>query len=247
MKKLSNREEKLIRGLRLKKTRQSENCFLIEGDKLLLEAMNSQFNIIDVYATPSWSDSSKLNIVTKEISERELKSLSNLKTPPGCIAIVEIPKTKNIEVGDLNLAIEHLQDPGNLGTIMRSAAAFGVKNVTCSTDTVDCYNPKVVQASMGAIFQLQITYTDLKTHLEALPENHYVYGAHLAGENIYQTSLKTPATLLMGNESNGISEILEKLIHKKLKIPQSEAVESLNVSMATAVILSEFRRQISWQ
>ncbi len=244
---LSNREEKLIRALRQKKTRQAENSFLIEGDKLLLEAIKSNFKILHVFTTPSWNLASKINIDSKVISERELKKVSNLKTPPGCLAILEMPNTMPIQLTDLTLVLDQLQDPGNLGTIIRSAAAFGVEQIICSTNTVDLYNPKVVQATMGALFHVRVYYKDLKEYLTNLSSKLLVYGAHLKGENIYQSELKTPALLLMGNESQGISPSLESFIHHKIKIPQSKKVESLNVSMATAVILSEFKRQTSWK
>lgn len=244
---LSNREQKIIRSLKLKKYRSIEECFVIEGNKLLEEAIKSSFLIDSIYATTQWIASNPMEMEVNEIAERELKKISNFTTPPGCLAVVKFPKEKLEKSSDLILALEHIQDPGNLGTILRSSLAFGVYTVVCSADSVDCFSPKVVQASMGAIFHLNIVYTDLVEYLANNKSNMAIYGAHLKGNGLYKTKFKKPAILVMGNESQGLSKELSEQIEHQIKIEHSTLVESLNVSMATAILLSEFRRQFSLQ
>lgn len=242
---LSHREEKLIRSLRMKKFRKQEQLFIVEGSKLLKEVLNSSYKVESVFATREWMEQNEwADVSIQALSFDELKKVSNLSHPPGVLALVSMKHSMRSVDTDLVLALEHLQDPGNLGTILRSAAAFGVKTVVCSSDTVDCFSPKVVQASMGALFHLNVLYTDLADYLKERNKVSTIYGAHLAGENLYQTAINYPATLVMGNEAKGLSEKLSKLLDQQLRIPHEAAVESLNVSMATTVILADFRRRL---
>lgn len=243
---LSHREEKLIRSLRMKKFRKQEQLFVVEGTKLLQEALKSTYAVEQVFATADWMDQNESpEVPIKAIDFNALKKVSNLSQPPGVLALVSMKHKLKAVDNDLVLALEHVQDPGNLGTILRSAAAFGVKTVVCSSDTVDCYSSKVVQASMGALFHLNVIYTDLPDYLKERRKISTTYGAHLEGENIYQTELKRPATLIMGNEAKGLSQSIEQYVDQNLRIPHNASVESLNVSMATTVILAEFRRRMS--
>lgn len=242
---LSHREEKLIRSLRLKKFRKQEQLFVVEGTKLLQEAIQSSYAVEQLFATADWLEQNKLpDVPINEISLSDLKKVSNLSQPPGVLALVSMKNNLKVVDNELVLVLEHVQDPGNLGTILRSALAFGVNTVVCSTDTVDCYSPKVVQASMGALFHLHVIYTDLSDYLKERKKISTIYGAHLEGENLYQTELKQPATLVMGNESHGLSQSIEQCIDHNVRIPHDSSVESLNVSMATTIILAEFRRRM---
>lgn len=245
--KLSQREEKLIRSLRQKKYRKKEQLFIVEGTKLLSEVQKSAYELVQVFASSEWLATEGIDFKNvREVEETDLKKVSNLSQPPGVLALVAMKHEVKVAESDFTLALEHIQDPGNLGTILRSAAAFGVKTVLCSTDTVDCYSPKVVQASMGALFHLNVVYTDLESYLSQEKERKRIYGTHLEGENLYKTTLQQPAILVMGNEANGLSPKLEKLLHQKLCIPHDASVESLNVSMATTVFLAEYRRRVDW-
>lgn len=242
---LSHRQEKLIRSLRMKKFRKQEQLFVVEGTKLLQEALQSTYVVEQLFATADWMKQNELpDVPTNAIDYNALKKISNLSQPPGVLALVSMKHKLKAVDNDLVLGLEYVQDPGNLGTILRSAAAFGVKTVVCSTDTVDCYSPKVVQASMGALFHLNVIYTDLSDYLKERKKISTIYGAHLDGDNLYQTEIKQPATLVMGNESNGLSQSIEQCIDQNVRIPHDASVESLNVSMATTVILAEFRRRM---
>ena len=179
------------------------------------------------------------------IDEAELKKISSLTTPQTAVAVVSIPESKKPELKGLVLALDGVQDPGNLGTIIRMCDWFGVEQLICSAGTVDCYNPKVVQATMGSIARVHINYVSLPEFLKNEVGKMPVFGAFLEGENIYTEDLPE-GIIVMGNEANGISAEVEELITKKLVIPQfgnTQETESLNVATATAIFLSEFRRR----
>jgi TrmH family RNA methyltransferase len=187
-----------------------------------------------------------------EVSGEELTRASLLKTPQDVLAVFEQPQyTTNPEVlsSALCLALDDVQDPGNLGTIIRLADWFGIEHIFCSQGTVDVYNPKVIQATMGAIGRVKIHYLPLKEFILSLPNDYPIYGTFLNGENLYEKPLKTAAMIIMGNEGNGISPEIEKLVSDKILIPNfpagRETSESLNVAVATAITCAEFRRQSS--
>ncbi len=188
---------------------------------------------------------------TEPASYDDLKRISTLKTPHNAIALVPIPEFKTepaVILKDLCAALDCIQDPGNLGTIIRAAAWFGIKNIYCSPDCVDLYNPKAVQASMGAIIHVRVLYTDLKKFLIAGTEKKIpVYGTLFDGESIYNQKLDNKGIILLGNESKGISEDLIPFIEHKLMIPRfsntTPGIDSLNVGMAASVIFSEFARR----
>lgn len=235
---LTNNQKKRIIALQQKKFRKLEGSFIVEGRKLVKELVASDCAIEAIYGTET------LNGVDVElIDAKTLKSISSLKNPDNFLAVAKIKEAKSVDFeSGLTIALDNISDPGNLGTIIRTADWFGVKQIVCSNDCVDIYNPKVVQASMGAIFRVNIVYSDLS---EVLSDSTLtVYGAFMNGENIYsQPSIEIKnAVLLMGNEANGISEGLEQTVDTKITIPKAGESESLNVSTATAILCSEFLR-----
>lgn len=240
---LSKSQIKLITSLAQKKGRTKNGLFFVEGIKGISEILQSNFTLHSLYTTREifHSEDSKTFIV----SEEELKKISKLKTPQTAIALFKIPKEKVIKLEGLVLALDGIRDPGNLGTIIRLCDWFGIDQLLCSKDTVDCYNPKVVQATMGSITRISVNYLDLEG--EFSKHSHFlVCGAFLEGENIYNSSLPQNAILVLGNEANGVSGKIENLVTRKLNIPQfseGQNTESLNVATATAILLSEFRRR----
>ncbi|KJD35879.1 RNA methyltransferase [Tamlana sedimentorum] len=242
---LSKSQIKLITSLKQKKYRQQHGLFVVEGIKTITELLQSSFNLQKLYTTKSFKiDANNNKIDEILISDSDLKRISFLANPNTALAIFEIPKPKKIEKSGLILALDAIRDPGNLGTIIRLCDWFGIKNLVCSNQTVDCYNPKVVQATMGSITRININYVNLENFLKST--NLPIYGAFMDGTNVYQKQALADGILVMGNEANGISEPIEALITEKLSIPRFgdlQATESLNVATATAILLSEFRRR----
>jgi len=239
---VSKNQIKLITGLQQKKYRQIHQLFIAEGVKVIQELLQSNFELEHLYETePLFNEvtTSKKSL----ISESELKKISCLATPNNCLAVFKIPKSKEIAASGLIVALDDIRDPGNFGTIIRLCDWFGVKQIVCSEQTVDLYNPKVIQATMGSISRVAIAYVDLKSYFETtkLP----VFGTFMDGKNVYQITLPNEGILLMGNEANGISPTIEKSVTTKISIPRFgdlQQTESLNVATATAIFLSEFRR-----
>lgn len=238
---LSKNTIKYLTSLQLKKKRHEHSVYVIEGEKTVLEAMRWKKNEIrQLFCTNAFKEEQNLSDFSYEIiTEQELKQISSLSTPNKVLATLQIEDT-SIDTSDFYLALDGIQDPGNMGTIIRLADWFGLNQLICSTDCVDCFNPKVVQATMGSLFRVQIHYVNLNDFLskQSLP----VYGAMLNGANVYQQSLSRKGILLMGNEGNGIRKELLPLITYPLTIPRFGHAESLNVSMATSILLSEFSR-----
>lgn len=238
---LSKNQLKLITSLRQKKYRQKHKLFIAEGVKVVNELLHSTLQINAVFCTADFSVNSPTNLT--QISETELKKISSLKTPNKVLAVFKIPEETNSEISQFALALDGVNDPGNLGTIIRLCDWFGIKHLVCSKNTVDCYNPKVVQSSMGSLTRVQISYLNLVDFLSqtTLP----VFTADMEGENIYKTKLPTNAVLVMGNEANGISNEVKSVVKNRLTIPRFgklQQTESLNVATATAILLSEFKR-----
>jgi TrmH family RNA methyltransferase len=236
---ISKNKIKFLRSLQTKKSRDIENKFVIEGDKLVEEAYLYANDLIEeIYTTTpeKFSDKSHPIFLT---SLQDLKQISSLKNPSTTLALLKQPNWK-MDADSFTLALDNVQDPGNLGTIIRLADWFGLKNIICSVDTVDCFNPKVIQSSMGSIFKVKVTYLNLIDFLQK--EQRPIYGALLDGNNVYQTSLPENAVLIMGNEGKGLKEETQKLINNKITIPRIGQAESLNVASATAILLSEFFR-----
>ena len=250
---LSKNKLKLIQSLNHKKGREKENCFLAEGDKIVTEALNSNFQIDSLLSTSEFINSHSLlckkTCKLIEVTKKEIQSASLLQSPQNALVIIRLPE-KTFSVSSLNnkfsLALDSVQNPGNLGTIIRIADWFGIRHIICSTDTVDCFSPKVIQASMGAIFRVKIHYLDLESTLKELKKLKIsVSGTFLGGENIFTSSLPSTGILIMGNEGKGISEKISSYVDKKLTIPSfgNSGTESLNVAIATAICCSEFKRR----
>lgn len=237
---ISKEQIKFIRSLHQKKFRDKNKQFIIEGPKMIKEAIQyAPESLLHIFGTEKINVNLPQHTTFEEIDNKTLRQISTLKHPQKQIAICAyLPQIKKKE--DFILALDNLQDPGNLGTILRLASWFDVTQIIASKTTVDCYNPKVVQASMGAIFNVNIMYLDLKSFFETTPLP--IYGTLLKGENIYQKSLQKKGILLMGNEGNGISEELLPYITDAITIPKFGHGESLNVAMATSILLSEFSR-----
>ena len=251
---LSKNKIKYINSLKIKKYRSVHNQFIAEGNKIVRELISQNYPVDQIYCTEEWNNSVKnsLNNITI-CTQSELKKISTVTTPQQVIAILNIPQAEidyDLVSTELVLMLDNIQDPGNLGTIMRIADWFGIKNIICSGESVDVYNPKVIQASMGAFTRVSVHYTDLTIALSEIKDRHEVpvYGTFLEGENIYNEPLSKNGIIIMGNEGKGISEKLEKFINRKIFIPNypanAETSESLNISVATAITCSEFRRRL---
>jgi TrmH family RNA methyltransferase len=244
-----------IISLQKKKIREEERLYIIEGDKLVKEFLMAKVDVRILIAKPEFLNS--LPLVHKQgigevipASYDELKKMSSLKSPHNALAVIQMPETA-MDLSDLakslTVALDCVQDPGNLGTIIRAAAWFGMRNIYCSEDCADVYNPKVIQASMGAILHVNIFYTGLKELLETAQRNNLkIYGTVLEGDSIYSHKLDKNGIILLGNESKGISEYLLPYITDRIMIPKMNdarsGIDSLNVSMAASVIFSEFTR-----
>ena len=256
---LSKNKIKFINSIKKKKYRDINQCFFAEGEKLVDELLNSDLNIIEIYAISKWINSNHQRITKRntdviEISEIELNKISSLTTPNKVLAIAQLESFdfKINEIGkELNIFLENINDPGNLGTIIRIADWFGIRNIFCTKESVDMYNPKVIQASMGAIYRTKVHYVETSKFFSDLKslDNFNIYGTFLEGNNIYQEDLSKNGLIIMGSESHGISKNLTSFINKKLFIPNypsnEETSESLNISAATAIVCSEFKRRIS--
>ena len=239
---ISKNQLKLITSLSQKKYRQKHNLFIAEGVKVLNELLNSPFEIETLFCTDDFETTISEKKVVR-ISETELKKVSTLKSPNKALGIFKIPKEKAVQNSGLTIALDAINDPGNLGTIIRLCDWFGVAQIVCSKDTVDCYNQKVVQASMGSLTRVSIHYTDLENYITK--SNLDTFIADMDGENVYKTKLPKEGILIMGNEANGVSEEIKSLLQYKISIPrfgETQETESLNVATATAILLSEFKR-----
>ena len=239
---ISKNQLKLITSLSQKKYRQKHDLFIAEGVKVLNELLNSTIEIETLFCTDDFEATISEEKVVR-ISETELKKVSTLKSPNKALGIFKIPKEKAVQNSGLTIALDAINDPGNLGTIIRLCDWFGVTQLVCSKDTVDCYNQKVVQASMGSLTRVSIHYTDLENYITK--SNLDTFIADMDGENVYKTKLPKEGILIMGNEANGVSEEIKSLLQHKISIPrfgETQETESLNVATATAILLSEFKR-----
>lgn len=239
---LSKSQIKLITSLKQKKYRHQHGLFIVEGKKTIFELLQSNLQLHQLYTTTlEFGVSDDLQT---EISENELKKISFLKTPNTALAIFKIPKSKPIDFNTLVVALDDVRDPGNLGTIIRLCDWFGIVDLICSIGTVDCYNPKVIQATMGSISRVNVSYVNLETTISN--QNIEKFGAFMDGENVYAKDLPNSGILVLGNEANGISEDIETQITQRISIPRFgnlQTTESLNVATATAIFLSEFKRR----
>ncbi|MDD4608805.1 MAG: RNA methyltransferase [Bacteroidaceae bacterium] len=246
---ISKNKIKYIHSLELKKNRKEEHVFVAEGPKLVHDLL-PYFHCRLLVASPNWlAENPTVEADEKlEATAAERAKCSFLKSPQSVLAIFEQPNPAfdpTVVERSLCLALDDVQDPGNLGTIIRLADWFGITDIFCSSNTVDLYNPKTIQATMGAISRVRVHYCGLKELIKGLP-NAPIYGTFLEGNNLYQEKLSTHGLIVMGNEGNGISKEIEELVNQRLYIPNypldCATSESLNVAMATAIICSEFRR-----
>lgn len=259
MQSLNKSQLKFFSSLKNKKFRDVEDLFVAEGEKLAQEVIAAKKEVKALIAVDSWISENQhmLKNASFDIlkcSESDFERISNFKTPNKVLLVMpqwhctnEIPKI----FPDLTLLLDEIQDPGNLGTIIRLADWFGINQIVCSENTADLFNPKVIQATMGAFLRVRLIYTQLPEYIQKAKKDTdiEVYGAFLSGNNIYKSNLKKPAFLIMGNESKGISKELEKYTEHKITIPSysnnGDRTESLNVAVATAIICAEFRRALS--
>jgi RNA methyltransferase, TrmH family len=250
---ISKNNIKLIKSLTDVKKRKLSGLFVVEGEKMVRELLVSNFGVQQIFATEKWlAENPEHSKLSQSVSSEELIRISQQKTPNQVLALAELPgyhlnlnKLKN----QLCLVLDDLQDPGNLGTIIRICNWFGVEHVICSLNTADSFNPKVVQSSMGGIFRVKIYYQDLAVFLNEykIVCKHPVAGTFLKGESVYDTPYKKHGLLVLGNESKGISEPIAALVDQKITIPSfpesNVDMDSLNVAIASAIIISEFRRR----
>jgi TrmH family RNA methyltransferase len=257
---ISKAKAKLIRSLDRKKSRDEHGLFIIEGEKTVLEVLEegpgSGHGIRDVYAGGAWIaenrsllEASGINIYEGE--DKEIRSLSRQVNPQGVLALARIPHQEldpaSLE-GETLLAFEAVRDPGNLGTIIRTADWFGFRHILCTPDSVDLYNPKVVQATMGSVVRVRVWYTDLEAFLtESVMKNRRILGTYLEGESIYSAELGEAPVVVFGNEARGITPSLGKILNDRISIPHfasnGKGSESLNLASSVAVFCSELRRR----
>lgn len=239
---------KRITRLAQKKYRHREGHFVAEGVKVINELLASTFELVELYtedvSTYAKTISHSPHSTFEEVTASELKKISFLKSPQKAVAIFKIPQPQALDRSGLTLVLDDIRDPGNLGTIIRLCDWFGIKQLVCSRETVDCYNPKVVQATMGSLTRVAIMYTDITNYLSQ--DTRAIYGTFMDGTSIYSQKLPETGIIIMGNEANGISQEVENTVTHRVAIPRfgnTQVTESLNVATAAAICLSEFKRK----
>jgi TrmH family RNA methyltransferase len=242
---ISKNQIKQIKQLELKKFRRREGLFVAEGPKVVGDLMK-RWKPVAVFATEDYSPTRPVDV--QRITDEELRKVSFLQHPQQVLALFNTPTGAdlNINTQKLTLALDGIQDPGNLGTIIRLADWFGIDTIVCSEETADAWSPKVVQATMGSIARVNIIYTDLPTLLDKLPQDYPVYGTLLDGDDLYSQELTEGGLIVMGNEGNGLTEKVRRRVTRRLLIPSyrtDDTAESLNVAIATAIVCAEFRRR----
>lgn len=240
---ISKNQLKIITSLSQKKYREKHGLFIAEGVKVVKELLQSSLEVFQLFAIDDYEITNHKNVVTR-ISEADLKKISKLKSPNKVLGLFKIPDEQQAQQKGLILALDEINDPGNLGTIIRLCDWFGIRQLVCSKNTVDAYNQKVVQASMGSLTRVSIKYLDLESYLNSVELPTFI--ADMDGSNVYTSQLPAEAILVMGNEANGISESIREIVQNKISIPRfgaTQKTESLNVATATAILLSEFKRR----
>jgi RNA methyltransferase, TrmH family len=251
---ISKQKIEQIRSLSDKKEREKSGLFVAEGEKLVFDLLHTSLKMVEFYLTEkgiSASNEKKVPVNAILLKDKEMERISAFKNPSPVLAVFKIPNiayvTESLFPG-ISIVLDHIQDPGNLGTIVRSADWFGITNVFCSTDCADIFNPKCVQASMGAVARVQVHYLDLPELLEkgaglGIP----VFGTYMDGENVFEADLPPQALIVLGSEGKGISADLEKYLNRRISIPPYPAgkkeLESLNVAVSASIICAEFRRR----
>ena len=247
---LSKNRIKYINSLKIKKYRQQHQSFIVEGWKSVLELLNSDFSVEFVLVTPEFQQKyssilSQHKTLLETVTLTELQGLGSFQTNDSCLAVAKTKENVFLssENGEYVLILDDISDPGNLGTIIRIADWYGVKKIVCSESTTDLYNPKVIASSKGSFTRVQLYYTDLAGYLTENAKKHMIAGAFLGGDSLYDFKFATNGGyIVMGNESNGVGQEVEQLITHRMTIPRVGEAESLNVGVATAVILDNLRR-----
>jgi len=244
---ISKNKLKFLKSLQIKKNRKEEGLFLVEGEKSVAELLHSDFQIHAIYISESFFQTNselikKGHFEYELCTDDELSKAGTFATNNAAIAIAGIKANTQLmlDKNEFGIMLDQIKDPGNLGTIIRIADWYGISKVVCSDDTAEMYNPKVIASSMGSFTRVQLYYCNLKKYLGSLKEVP-VYGATLSGENIHHCKFQTPSFVMMGNESNGISEELKRMLSKEISIQGFGKAESLNAAIATAVICDRLR------
>ena len=253
---MTNNELKIFASLKHKKFRQEQGLFLVEGYKSIEELLKSNMEIERIIGSEKALqkltdlDLDLEHLVIEPANSKSLQRISNMKSAADLIAIVHVPKAIKHQISKGSILIDNIQDPGNLGTIIRTAHWFGFKQIICSKNSVDVFNHKVIQASMGALFKMQVSYADLEQVIPDFQQQNFnILGTFMEGESIYNSSFSDKDIFVLGNEGQGISQTVEALVDKKITIPnfsQGERTESLNISIAGAVVCSEIARQLTF-
>jgi RNA methyltransferase, TrmH family len=249
---LTSQQIKVVKSLQSKKFRYEQGLFVAEGDKLVSDLLQGNLTFKSVYHTVLWAPPANCPpSLFIQVSGKEMERMSGLVNPSSVLATIEYPNyrvNKSDIVNNLTLALDDVQDPGNVGTILRLADWFGIDTILCSHGTADAFAPKVVQASMGSVSRVKVVYCNLLETLMSYSSSIPIYGAFMDGANIYNANLQAKGIVVLGNEGSGICPDIEKLITQKISIPSfasgRKSVESLNVAMASAIICSEFRRRV---
>jgi RNA methyltransferase, TrmH family len=252
---LSHSQIKYVQSLQQKKFRRQHGVFVAEGEKIVSELLQSQFETEGVYALAEWLQENSHQIPKDlkvfETSQKDLERISGLKTPNKVLAVAKVPTAEPAPTNQegLSLVLDKVQDPGNLGTIIRTADWFGIRQVVCSPDTVELFSPKVIQATMGSFLRVRVYYTELEPFFESIPEGTPIYGAFLEGENLFDVQPAGRGLLVIGNESKGISAAVSTFVEKKVRIHggrqpgHNDSAESLNASVAAAIMMAWFTKK----
>jgi TrmH family RNA methyltransferase len=236
---VSKSQIKFVRQLAQKKQRDQQRLFVAEGHKVVQEFMNENHQLHQLFTSDSSLFSSHQ---AKVVSQSEMKAMSALKTPSNAMAVFAKPNEQTLSQSKLILALESIQDPGNLGTIIRLCDWFGIQDIVCSSDTVDCYNPKVIRSTMGSLARVQVLYKDLQAWLAGMQDCQIV-ATSMDGQSVYEFPFDKPTVLVIGNEGRGLSKQMEELATNVVSIPRYGGAESLNAAMATGIIVAEARRK----
>ncbi len=242
---LSKATIKFIKSLQVKKYRKQEQCFVIEGAKSVQELLGSDFEVLQVLGTKTFLEDLAVPVRGEvlEVPERVLEGLGEFQSNRTALAVARLKPNKPVSVsrGEFALALDDIRDPGNLGTMIRTADWYGINKIIVSNETADFYNPKVISATMGSFTRVQVYYTDLQTYFSDVSVP--VYGAFLDGENVHQLSFGGEGIVLIGSESHGISPALDPFVTRRITIPRFGGAESLNAAIATAIICDNLRRR----
>ena len=236
---VSKSQIKFVRQLAQKKQRDQHRLFVTEGHKVVQEFINENYQLHHLFTSNSSLFSSHQ---AKLVSQSEMKAMSALKTPSDALAVFTKPNEQTLSQSKLILALESIQDPGNLGTIIRLCDWFGIQDIVCSSDTVDCYNPKVIRSTMGSLARVQVLYRDLQAWLAGMQDCQIV-ATSMDGQSVYKFAFDSPTVLVFGNEGRGLSKQMQELATDVVSIPRYGGAESLNAAMATGIIVAEAHRK----